>query len=75
MILKVIKKKFNIGFNKLAKIMIENNIMFLNLIIFEKLLGISMLIIPISHDFDQTKKNNKIKQLKVEKHLFKKLYI
>lgn len=53
LIIKVIEEKFNIGLNKLAEIKTRNSIIFLNLIILQKLLKISMLVILISRNFKQ----------------------
>lgn len=53
--LEIIKEKFNIGLNRLAKIKIENSIILLDLIIFQKLIKIFMLVILISYNFEQKK--------------------
>ena len=59
LILKVIKKKFNIELNGLAKMKIKNNVILLKLIILQKLLRIFIVIILISRKLKQN--NHKIK--------------
>lgn len=45
LILEVIEKKFNIRLNRLAKIKTRNSIIYLDFIIFQKLLKISIFVI------------------------------
>ena len=47
----IIKTKSNIGLNRLVEIKIENSMMFLDLIIFQKLLRIFMPVILINRNF------------------------
>ena len=49
LMLKVIKEKFNIEFNRLAEMKTKNIMMLLDLIIFQKLLKIFIFIILINH--------------------------
>ena len=53
--LEVIEEKVNIKLNRLAGVKTGNGIIFLYLIIFQKLLKISMLIILISRNFKYNK--------------------
>ena len=50
--LEIIKAKFNIRLNGLAEMRIENNMMLLDLTIFQKLLSIFTPVIQINHDFE-----------------------
>ena len=50
LMLKVIRKKFNIGWNKLAGMKTKNGMILLDLIIFQKLLKIFILVISISRN-------------------------
>ena len=53
--LKGIKDKSNIKLNGLAGIKTENDMILLDLIIFQKLIKIFMLVIPISRNLKQKK--------------------
>lgn len=68
LILKIIKIKSNIWLNRLAEIKIGNGVMFLDLIILQKLLKISMPIIQISHNLKK-KYEKKNKKLLKESHI------
>ena len=57
---KVFKEKFNIGKSRQAEMKIGNGIIFLDLIILQKLLRIFMLVISISRNLKQKIKQNKM---------------
>lgn len=69
LMLGVIKVKYNIRLSRLARIKTRNGMMFLILIIVQKLLKIFIPIIPINHDLKQEVKSKK----KID--LFKKSHI
>ena len=59
LILEVIKEKFNIRYNKPARMKVENSMMLLDLIILQKLLRISIFVFLINRNFKQKKMTKK----------------
>ena len=69
--LKVIKKKFNIGSNKLAEMKTRNDMIYLDLISLKKLLKIFIFIDLTRHKLNETLK----KTTKMDKLLLKSSWI
>ena len=64
LMLKIIKVESNIGFNKLAEMKTGNSMIFLDLMIFQKLATNPMIVIQISCNLKQKKMKEKKNYLK-----------